>query len=156
MTVLDRSVIVDIGMIHLQVTASRRRKPEFSPYYWTCLCTAAHCRSLVGRSKWGRTYRVCGSSLAQQPHGGDLSSGSPDPLILSELKIPPPITCSHMGVLTTRTTRYYCLHVLSRNTNLINLHNNREWRKTRKPQVREGVTTCITHVLKTQFKPKVK
>ena len=42
------------------------------------------------------------------------------------------------------------------NTKITNLHNDREWRKTRKPQVGEGGTTCITLVLKTQLKLKVK
>jgi hypothetical protein len=106
MSVLDQSVTVD-WYVYFQVTASGRRKPELSPYYWTGLSTAAHCRYLVGRSKWRRTYRVRGTPLAQQPHGGVLSLGSSNPFLSFVLKIPPPITDSHNGVLTTRTSRYY-------------------------------------------------
>ena len=96
-----------------------------------------------------------GTFLAQRPHGGVFFLCSPNPFLLFALKIPPSITCSHRDVLTARTSGYYRPHVLSQYASLTNLHSDREWRKTQKPQVGEGWTTCITHVLRFQLKSKV-
>ena len=105
MSVLDQSIIID-RYVYLQVMTSGWCKPE-PPYYWTNLSTVAQRWSLVGRNKWRRTYCVHRTPLAQQPHGGILSPCSSNLFLISVLKVPPPITGTNRGVLTTRTSGYY-------------------------------------------------
>ena len=79
--------------VYIQVAENGWQKPYTSPYCWTGLSTAALCRSLVGRSKRGRTYRVRGSSLPNDPTMGFFPLPRPVFLFFLCFKVPLPITC---------------------------------------------------------------
>ena len=93
-------------------------------------------------------------ALPNDPQGGVFSPCSSNYFFLSMLKVHPPITDSNMGVLNHTHLGVLLTPYLSHNTNLTNLHSARERWKTRKFQVGERGTHCITHGLKIQLRPK--